>query len=61
MSQEGLERIGVGSAIGVQWGEALHNALMPMTPAMSLSSLSDGTITCSGGGLQVHLALSLFR
>lgn len=42
MSPGELESIGIGSDIGINWGEALHSALMPMTPAMSLSSLSDG-------------------
>ena len=44
MSPGELESIGIGSDIGINWGEALHSALMPMTPAMSLSSLSDGEI-----------------
>ena len=42
MSPGELESMGIGSDIGINWGEALHSALMPMTPAMSLSSLSDG-------------------
>lgn len=44
MSPGELESIGIGSDIGINWGEALHSALMPMTPAMSLSSLSDGEL-----------------
>lgn len=40
-SPQALEKIGIGLTVGVEWGEALHSALMPMTPAMSLSSLSD--------------------
>ena len=53
-SPQSLEKIGIGLTVGVEWGEALHSALMPMTPAMSLSSLSDGVCVC------VCVSLSVF-
>ena len=38
-----LEAIGVGLNTGILWEEALHSALMPITPQTSMASLADGT------------------
>eukprot|EP00731_Ephydatia_muelleri_P027167 Em0019g40a len=37
-----LENIGVGLKVGILWEEALHSALMPITPQTSMASLADG-------------------
>ena len=34
--------IGVGLNVGILWEEALHSALMPITPQASMASLADG-------------------
>eukprot|EP00731_Ephydatia_muelleri_P027171 Em0019g44a len=36
-----LENIGVGLNVGILWEEALHSALMPITPQTSMASLAD--------------------
>lgn len=36
-----LEDIGVGLNVALSWEEALHNALMPVTPQASMGSLAD--------------------
>lgn len=36
-----LEDWGVGLAMGILWEEALHSALMPVTPQASMGSLAD--------------------
>ena len=42
MSIPQLEDWGVGLNIGITWEEALHGALMPITPQASMGSLADG-------------------
>ena len=37
-----LEDWGVGLNIALNWEEALHTALMPVTPQASMGSLADG-------------------
>ncbi len=37
-----LEDWGVGLAMGILWEEALHSALMPITPQASMGSLAEG-------------------
>lgn len=37
-----LEDMGIGLNVGIQWEEALHAALMPVTPQCSMGSLADG-------------------
>jgi len=37
-----LEEWGVGLNVGIAWEEALHGALMPITPQASMGSLADG-------------------
>ena len=37
-----LEEWGVGLNIGISWEDALHSALMPITPQASMGSLADG-------------------
>ena len=36
-----LEDIGIGMNISIAWEEALHSALMPITPQASMGSLAD--------------------
>ena len=36
-----LEEMGVGLNVGIQWEEALHAALMPITPQCSMGSLAE--------------------
>ena len=36
-----LEEMGMGLNVGVQWEEALHAALMPVTPQCSMGSLAE--------------------
>ena len=42
-----LEEWGVGLNIGISWEDALHSALMPITPQASMGSLADGEM-CVG-------------
>lgn len=46
-----LEEWGVGLNIGIAWEDALHSALMPITPQASMGSLADGkdVISYMGG------------
>ena len=37
-----LEEWGVGLNVGIAWEDALHSALMPITPQASMGSLADG-------------------
>ena len=37
-----LEEWGVGLNLGIAWEDALHSALMPITPQASMGSLADG-------------------
>ena len=41
MSPSQLEDMGIGLNVGIQWEEALHAALMPVTPQCSMGSLSE--------------------
>ena len=41
MSLTQLEDLGVGLNAGIAWEEALHSALMPITPQASMGSLAD--------------------
>ena len=36
-----LEELGVGLNVGIAWEEALHSALMPITPQASMGSLAE--------------------
>ncbi len=45
-----LEEIGVGLNASILWEEALHSALMPVTPQASMGSLSDSTFNQGIGG-----------
>ena len=36
-----LEDLGIGLNVGIAWEEALHSALMPITPQASMGSLAD--------------------
>ena len=36
-----LEELGIGLNVGIQWEEALHAALMPVTPQCSMGSLAE--------------------
>jgi len=36
-----LEELGIGLNVGITWEEALHSALMPITPQASMGSLAD--------------------
>ena len=36
-----LEDLGIGLNVGISWEEALHSALMPITPQASMGSLAD--------------------
>ena len=36
-----LEDLGIGLNTGIMWEEALHSALMPVTPQASMGSLAD--------------------
>lgn len=36
-----MEELGVGLNVGIQWEEALHAALMPVTPQCSMGSLAE--------------------
>lgn len=40
-----LEEWGVGLNTGITWEDALHSALMPITPQASMGSLADGEST----------------
>ena len=42
-----LEEWGVGLNIGIAWEDALHSALMPITPQASMGSLADGKLSFS--------------
>ena len=39
-----LEEWGVGLNMGIAWEEALHSALMPITPQASMGSLADSEL-----------------
>ena len=39
-----LEDWGIGLAVGIMWEEALHSALMPVTPQASMGSLAEGAL-----------------
>ena len=41
-----LEEKGVGMDAGIAWEEALHSALMPITPQASMGSLADSECVC---------------
>lgn len=41
LSPTQLEDMGIGLTIGIQWEEALHAALMPVTPQCSMGSLAE--------------------
>lgn len=41
MSLTQLEDLGVGLNVGIAWEEALHSALMPITPQASMGSLAE--------------------
>lgn len=41
LSYSQLEELGVGLNVGIAWEEALHSALMPITPQASMGSLAD--------------------
>lgn len=41
LTPQELENIGVGLNVGILWEEALHSALMPITPQTSMASLAD--------------------
>ena len=41
MSLTQLEDLGVGLNAGIAWEEALHSALMPITPQASMGSLAE--------------------
>ena len=40
-----LEELGIGLNVGISWEEALHSALMPVTPQASMGSLADSKLT----------------
>ena len=42
-----LEELGVGLNVGIAWEEALHSALMPITPQASMGSLAESESTTS--------------
>ena len=39
-----LEELGIGLNAGISWEEALHSALMPVTPQASMGSLADSKL-----------------
>lgn len=47
-----LEEWGVGLTTGIGWEDALHSALMPITPQASMGSLADGKWRRGLGGLE---------
>lgn len=42
-----LEELGVGLNVGIAWEEALHSALMPITPQASMGSLAESESSTS--------------
>ena len=53
-----LEEMGIGLNAGIQWEEALHAALMPVTPQCSMGSLAESQST-PPSPLSLSLSLSL--
>ena len=49
-----LEDLGIGLNVALTWEEALHSALMPVTPQASMGSLSDSN-NCI-----IHIKLYLY-